>query len=270
MKKPYIYINKGVRIYLKQVSKISKFSSKENKELMKKIKRGDGEARTRLIRANQRLVISVAKKYRNKGIPFLDLISGGNIGLITAIEKYNLSRRTKFSSYAHPWIKGAICELIRNQSLIKFPDRMKKNIYKYKKCCDELRKVLYREPTIKEIAKKMDKTIEKTQEIQKWATTETVPLEEKYIASKSKLPSHEVGASPLLKEATPKILSVLTDRDKEIFRLRFGISNGKPHTLSETGKKLGGVSREAIRKMEIKALRKLRDNSKSAKELKKI
>lgn len=264
-----------VKMYLKEIGQIKLLKAVEEVELAKKMQGGDHKAKKRLVKANLRLVVSIAKRYVGRGMLFLDLIQEGNMGLIRAVEKFDYKKGYKFSTYATWWIRQAITRAIADQArTIRVPVHMVETINKLIRVSRHLLQELGREPTISEIAKRMEITEDKVREILKTAQ-EPVSLETPigkeedshlgdFIEDKDSPAPPKVASHSLLKEQLNEVLSTLTYREKRVLELRFGIATGHPHTLEEVGKEFG-VTRERIRQIEAKALRKLRYPTRSKK-----
>lgn len=270
---PGIKINDPVRMYLKEIGRVPLLSATEEIELAKKIEDGDEEAKRRLAEANLRLVVSIAKRYVGRGMLFLDLIQEGNMGLIKAVEKFDYNKGYKFSTYATWWIRQAITRAIADQArTIRIPVHMVETINKLIRVQRQLLQDLGREPSPEEVSKEMDLTPEKVREILKIAQ-EPVSLETPigeeddshlgdFIEDQEALAPSDAAAYELLKEQLEDVLDTLTDREENVLRLRFGLDDGRTRTLEEVGK-VFGVTRERIRQIEAKALRKLRHPSRS-------
>ncbi|AMA72369.1 MULTISPECIES: RNA polymerase sigma factor RpoD [Aneurinibacillus] len=270
---PGVKINDPVRMYLKEIGRVPLLSAEEEIELAKRIEQGDEEAKRRLAEANLRLVVSIAKRYVGRGMLFLDLIQEGNMGLIKAVEKFDYQKGYKFSTYATWWIRQAITRAIADQArTIRIPVHMVETINKLIRVSRQLLQELGREPTPEEIAEKMDLTPEKVREIMKIAQ-EPVSLETPigeeddshlgdFIEDQDALAPSDAAAYELLKEQLEDVLDTLTEREENVLRLRFGLDDGRTRTLEEVGK-VFGVTRERIRQIEAKALRKLRHPSRS-------
>ena len=264
-----------VRMYLKGIGQVDLLDKQEEVELAKRIEKGDEEAKSQLVEANLRLVVSIAKKYVGKGMSFLDLIQEGNMGLMKAVEKFDYTKGYKFSTYATWWIRQAITRAIADQGrTIRVPVHMVEKINKLIKIQRQLLQEKGREPTPEEIAEEMDISADKVSEIKKIAQESVsldTPIGEEEDSSlgdfiedtKTPEPSSTVSKN-LLKEQLDSVLDTLTDREKRILELRFGIEDGRPSTLEEVGKEFG-VTRERIRQIEAKALRKLRHPTRSKK-----
>lgn len=268
-----IAIDDPVKIYLKEIGRVPLLTAEEEIELAQRMTQGDSYAKKRLSEANLRLVVSIAKKYVGRGMQFLDLIQEGNLGLIKAVEKFDYTKGFKFSTYATWWIRQAITRAIADQArTIRIPVHMIETINKMMKVTRNLQQDLGREPTPEEISEKMDIPVEKIKKVMKIAK-EPVSLETPigededsslgdFIEDKSaKNPSDEVTYLKL-KEHTRNILDTLSPREASVLRLRFGIDCDSDHTLEEVGKKFT-VTRERIRQIEAKALRKLRHPTRS-------
>ncbi|AIE60773.1 RNA polymerase sigma factor RpoD [Bacillus methanolicus] len=270
---PGVKINDPVRMYLKEIGRVDLLSAEEEIELAKRIEQGDEEAKRRLAEANLRLVVSIAKRYVGRGMLFLDLIQEGNMGLIKAVEKFDYRKGYKFSTYATWWIRQAITRAIADQArTIRIPVHMVETINKLIRVQRQLLQDLGREPTPEEIAEDMDLTPEKVREILKIAQ-EPVSLETPigeeddshlgdFIEDQDATSPSDHAAYELLKEQLEDVLDTLTDREENVLRLRFGLDDGRTRTLEEVGK-VFGVTRERIRQIEAKALRKLRHPSRS-------
>lgn len=264
-----------VRMYLREIGKIPLLTPEEEVELAKRVEEGDPEAKAKLIEANLRLVVSIAKKYIGRGMLFLDLIQEGNLGLIRAVEKFDYRKGFKFSTYATWWIRQAITRAIADQArTIRIPVHMVETINKLIRVSRQLVQQLGREPTAEEIAAEMGIAPEKVEEIHRIAqepvSLETPIGEEEdselgdFLEDKDIPSPEEAAAQQLLREQLEEMLEELTDREREVLRLRFGLEDGHPYTLEEVGRRFG-VTRERIRQIEAKALRKLRHPSRSKK-----
>ncbi len=270
---PGVKISDPVRMYLKEIGRVPLLSAQDEIELAKRIEAGDEEAKRRLAEANLRLVVSIAKRYVGRGMLFLDLIQEGNLGLIKAVEKFDYRKGYKFSTYATWWIRQAITRAIADQArTIRIPVHMVETINKLIRVSRQLLQELGREPTAEEIAEEMDLTPDKVREIQKIAQ-EPVSLETPigeeddshlgdFIPDDEAPAPADAAAYELLKEQLEDVLDTLTEREENVLRLRFGLDDGRTRTLEEVGK-VFGVTRERIRQIEAKALRKLRHPSRS-------
>ncbi|QEK12343.1 RNA polymerase sigma factor RpoD [Crassaminicella thermophila] len=270
-----INIDDPVRMYLKEIGKVPLLSATEEIELAKRMENGDEEAKRRLCEANLRLVVSIAKRYVGRGMLFLDLIQEGNLGLIKAVEKFDWRKGYKFSTYATWWIRQAITRAIADQArTIRIPVHMVETINKLIRVSRQLLQELGREPKPDEIAKEMDLPEEKVRDILKIAqepvSLETPIGEEEdshlgdFIPDEDAPAPAEAAAFSMLKEQLVEVLDTLTPREQKVLRLRFGLDDGRARTLEEVGKKFD-VTRERIRQIEAKALRKLRHPSRSKK-----
>ena len=264
-----------VRMYLKEIGTVPLLSAGEEIRLAKRKAEGDVNAKERLIEANLRLVVSIAKRYVGRGMQFLDLIQEGNLGLIKAVEKYDYSKGFKFSTYATWWIRQAITRAIADQArTIRIPVHMVETINRLIRTSRQLLQELGREPTPEEIAEKMEMPVERVREIMKISqdpvSLETPIGEEEdshlgdFIQDDEASQPSEEASYTLLREQLEEVLSTLTPREEQVLRMRFGLIDGKPHTLEEVGKEFD-VTRERIRQIESKALRKLRHPSRSKK-----
>ena len=270
-----VSIEDPVRMYLKEIGKVSLLSADEEIELAKRMEKGDEAAKKRLAEANLRLVVSIAKRYVGRGMLFLDLIQEGNLGLIKAVEKFDYRKGYKFSTYATWWIRQAITRAIADQArTIRIPVHMVETINKLIRVSRQLLQELGREPTPEEIAAEMDMPVERVREIlkisQEPVSLETPIGEEEdshlgdFIQDDNVPVPADAAAFTLLKEQLVEVLSTLTDREQKVLRLRFGLDDGRARTLEEVGKEFN-VTRERIRQIEAKALRKLRHPSRSRK-----
>jgi len=259
----------ALRTYLKEIRNIPLLTAKEEITLTKSIKKGDEQARKQMIRSNLRLVINIAKRYMHLGIPFLDLIEEGNLGLMKAVDRFDHKKGFRFSTYAAWWIKQGITRSISEQGkMIRVPVYMNELITKWKKKKEHLTQKLNRIPTDEEIAKRLNLPKEKQEQINFWMSTTTssleAPIGEESEAVVSDLIEDETATPPdaqiehlFDKERVSDLLEVMTPREKEILDMRFGLVDTKLHTLAEVARKLG-VSRERIRQIEETALKKLR------------
>ena len=268
-------INDPVRMYLKEIGQIKLLTLEEEGELADRITAGDEEAKNILAEANLRLVVSIAKRYVGRGMLFLDLIQEGNIGLMKAVEKFDVTKGYKFSTYATWWIRQAITRAIADQArTIRVPVHMVETINKLARVQRQLTLELNREPSEDELAEKMGTSVERVREIYKISqdpvSLETPIGEEDdshlgdFIKDERNLSPEEFATNEMLKDEIFQVLETLTEREEKVIRLRFGLEDGKPRTLEEVGQ-MFGVTRERIRQIEAKALRKLRHPSRSRK-----
>ena len=264
-----------VRMYLKEIGKVPLLTADQETDLAQRMEKGDEVARKQLAEANLRLVVSIAKRYVGRGMLFLDLIQEGNMGLIKAVEKFDYRKGYKFSTYATWWIRQAITRAIADQArTIRIPVHMVETINKLTRVSRQLLQELGREPSPEEIAEEMDIPVDRVREIQKISqepvSLETPIGEEEDSHLGDFLPDDDVpapseaAASMILKEQLVEVLGTLTEREQKVLRLRFGLDDGRARTLEEVGKEFN-VTRERIRQIEAKALRKLRHPSRSRK-----
>lgn len=270
-----VSIDDPVRMYLKEIGKVPLLSADEEVELAKRMENGDIEAKKKLAEANLRLVVSIAKRYVGRGMLFLDLIQEGNLGLIKAVEKFDYKKGYKFSTYATWWIRQAITRAIADQArTIRIPVHMVETINKYVRVQRQLLQELGREPQPEEIAKHMNMPVDRVREIQK-ISLEPVSLETPigeeedshlgdFIQDDNVPVPADAAAFTLLKEQLEEVLGTLTEREQKVLTLRFGLEDGRARTLEEVGREFN-VTRERIRQIEAKALRKLRHPSRSKK-----
>lgn len=270
-----ISIDDPVKIYLKEIGRVPLLTPEEETELAKRMTEGDKEAKKRLTEANLRLVVSIAKKYVGRGMQFLDLIQEGNLGLLKAVDKFDYTKGFKFSTYATWWIRQAITRAIADQArTIRIPVHMVETITKVRKTSSQLLHETGHDPTAEEIAERLDMTPEKVREIMRIAqdpvSLETPIGEEEdshlgdFIPDDDAPAPADAASNMLLKEQLNEVLDTLTEREAKVLRLRFGLDDGHPRTLEEVGKEFN-VTRERIRQIEAKALRKLRHPSRSKK-----
>ena len=270
-----ISIEDPVRMYLKEIGKVPLLSAEEEIELAKRMENGDQEAKKRLAEANLRLVVSIAKRYVGRGMLFLDLIQEGNLGLIKAVEKFDYRKGYKFSTYATWWIRQAITRAIADQArTIRIPVHMVETINKLIRVSRQLLQELVREPTPEEISEEMGMPVDRVREIlkisQEPVSLETPIGEEEdshlgdFIQDDNVPVPAEAASFTLLREQLVEVLGTLTEREQKVLRLRFGLDDGRARTLEEVGKEFN-VTRERIRQIEAKALRKLRHPSRSRK-----
>ncbi len=270
-----VNVDDPVRMYLREIGKIPLLTYEEELDLAKKVLEGDEEAKQKLAESNLRLVVSIAKKYVGRGMLFLDLIQEGNMGLIKAVEKFDYTKGYKFSTYATWWIRQAITRAIADQArTIRIPVHMVETINKLIRTSRDLLQRLGREPTPEEISKEIELPVDKVLEIQKIAqdpvSLETPIGEEDdshlgdFIQDDDSPAPQDSVAYTLLKEQLEEVMNTLTPREAKVLKLRFGLEDGKARTLEEVGKEFM-VTRERIRQIEAKALRKLRHPSRSKK-----
>lgn len=268
-------IDDPVRMYLKEIGKVPLLTTEQEITLAKRMGEGDEEAKKELAEANLRLVVSIAKRYVGRGMQFLDLIQEGNLGLIKAVEKFDYTKGYKFSTYATWWIRQAITRAIADQArTIRIPVHMVETINRLLRAQRQLVQDLGREPTLEELSKYMDLPVARVREIQK-ISQEPVSLETPigeeddshlgdFIQDENMPVPMDAAAFTLLREQLIEVLGSLTEREQKVLRLRFGLDDGRARTLEEVGKEFS-VTRERIRQIEAKALRKLRHPSRSRK-----
>ena len=270
-----ISIDDHVKMYLKEIGRVNLLSAEEEMDLAERMSKGDEEAKKKLAEANLRLVVSIAKRYVGRGMMFLDLIQEGNLGLIRAVDKFDYTKGYKFSTYATWWIRQAITRAIADQArTIRIPVHMVETINKLVRVSRQLVQELGREPTPEELAKGLNMSVEKVREISKISqepvSLETPISEEEdshlgdFIPDDDALAPSEAASYVLLKEQLVDVLQTLTPREAKVLKLRFGLIDGRQRTLEEVGKEFN-VTRERIRQIEAKALRKLRHPSRSKK-----
>ncbi len=268
-----ISVDDPVKIYLKEIGRVPLLSNEEEQELAKRMAEGDEEARAKLSEANLRLVVSIAKRYAGRGMMFLDLIQEGNMGLIKAVEKFDYSKGYKFSTYATWWIRQAITRAIADQArTIRIPVHMVETINKVMRVERQLLQELGRQPKPEEVAQEMGMSVEKIREVLKIAQ-EPIPLETPigeeedshlgdFIPDEDITAPSDAASQVMLKEELEDVLKTLTDREARVLKMRFGLEDGRMRTLEEVGRDFN-VTRERIRQIEAKALRKLRHPSRS-------
>jgi RNA polymerase primary sigma factor len=259
-----------VQFYLRSIGRIKLLAPVEEIELARRIAKGDEVAKKRLVQSNLRLVVSVAKKYQGRGLPFLDLIQEGNLGLIRAAEKFDAERGYKFSTYATWWIRQGITRALADKSrTIRVPVHMVETINNLRKVTRKLSQELGRRPSLEELAKGMDVTVQKIKDIlaanrsplsldTPYGEDEDNSLAELVEDENTRRPEDSTEAA-LMADDIRGILSTLTPREREVLILRFGLNDGKPRTLEQVGK-LVGITRERTRQIELKALRALRQS----------
>lgn len=264
-----------VRMYLKEIGTVPLLSAEEELNLAKRKAEGDEHAKERLIEANLRLVVSIAKRYTGRGMSFLDLVQEGNIGLMRAVEKFDYTKGYRLSTYATWWVKQAITRALADQSrTIRLPVHMVETVNRIRRAQRNLSVSLGREPSVDELAENLGMTRRRVTELLQ-ASGDTVSLETPvgdedgsslgdFVADDSNESTEDKAESFLLREEIDEMLKGLSPREREVIILRFGLETGKPMTLEEVGKRFN-VTRERIRQIETAALRKLRNPSKSKK-----
>ena len=268
-------IDDPVRMYLKEIGKVPLLSGEREMELAQKMEEGDGNAKQELVEANLRLVVSIAKRYVGKGMSFLDLIQEGNLGLMKAVEKFDYRKGYKFSTYATWWIRQSITRAIADQArTIRIPVHMVETIHKVARVSRQLVQENGRDPSAEEIAKVMKMSPEKVREIMKIAldpvSLETPIGEEEdshlgdFIEDSDSPAPQDAVADVMLREQLNEVLHTLTPREEQVLKLRFGLDDGRTRTLEEVGQ-VFNITRERIRQIEAKALRKLRHPTRSRK-----
>jgi len=266
-------IDDPVRMYLKEIGKVPLLDAEEEKELARRMSEGDEYAKNKLVEANLRLVVSIAKRYVGKGMFFLDLIQEGNLGLMKAVEKFDYQKGYKFSTYATWWIRQAITRAIADQArTIRIPVHMVETIHKVSRYSRQMLQELGREATAEEIGEKMGMSAEKVREIMKIAqdpvSLETPIGEEEdshlgdFIPDDDTPAPADAASATILREVIERELHTLTPREEHVIKLRFGLYDGRSRTLEEVGKEFD-ITRERIRQIEAKALRKLRHPSRA-------
>ena len=264
-----------VRMYLKEIGKVPLLSADEEMELARKMSEGDKAAKDMLVEANLRLVVSIAKRYVGRGMFFLDLIQEGNLGLMKAVDKFDYSKGYKFSTYATWWIRQAITRAIADQArTIRIPVHMVETINKVLRASRQLLQELGHEASAEEISGMMNMPVDRVREIMKIAqepvSLETPIGEEEdshlgdFIPDDDALAPAEAASQTLLREQLEEVLHTLTPREEQVLKLRFGFKDGRQRTLEEVGKEFN-ITRERIRQIEAKALRKMRHPSRAKK-----
>ena len=266
-------VNDPVRMYLKEIGKIPLLTPEQEQELASRLAEGDEQAYDKMIEANLRLVVSIAKRYVGRGLPFLDLIQEGNLGLIKAVGKFDHTKGYKFSTYATWWIRQSISRAIADHArTIRIPVHMVETINRVARANHELLQELGRDPTAGEIAHRLHPPLEKVEEVMRVSqdpiSLETPVGEEDdshlgdFIPDDEAYEPADAAAYALLREQLAGVLKTLTPREEKVLCLRYGLTDGKMHTLEEVGEEFN-VTRERIRQIEAKALRKLRHPSRS-------
>ncbi len=265
------FADDSVRLYLREIGKIPLLSLEEEQELAQKIVEGDEKAKEKMVEANMRLVVSIAKRYSGRGLDFLDLIQEGNTGLLRAVDKFDPEKGFKFSTYATWWIRQAITRAIADQArTIRIPVHMVETINKVLRTTRKLTTELNREPTTEEIAKELDMEVEKIEYVMR-IKQDIASLDASvgrdgedddsvlgdFVEDEERVSPEDSAATQILKEQLASIIATLSDREQKIIKLRFGIGGERPHTLEEVGGEFS-VTRERIRQIEAKALSKLR------------
>ena len=261
-------IEDPVRMYLKEIERVPLLTAQQEVALAKRVEKGEVSAKKALMEANLRLVVSIAKHFIGRGIPLLDLIQDGNMGLVKAVERFDYRKGYKFSTYATWWIRQEIMRTIADQArTIRVSRQMVETINKMSRVSRQLLQEYGRDPTAEEIAKKMNFTVEKVREIMKFAqepvSLET-PIGEEEDSHLSDFIEDQVSQTPadaalyaVLQGHVEEILSILTPREREVISLRFGLVDGEPRTLEEIGQ-MYGLTRERIRQIESISLKKIR------------
>lgn len=259
----------AIKLYLREIKNTPLLTAEEEIQLARRIKKGDRKARSKMIRSNLRLVINIAKRYSYLGVPIMDLIEEGNLGLMKAVEKFNPRKGYRFSTYGAWWIKQYITRAIANQGkTIRVPIYMLELLMKFKKVSDEFTNKLNRRPKVSEIAKRMQLSIKKVQEINQIVakiSSLNAPVGDEGSAEFMELIEDEKIETAwdeltgyLMEEKITELLTKMTPREKKILTLRFGLKNGVTHTLNETAKYFG-ITRERVRQIETAAMHKLRN-----------
>ncbi|MCX8064443.1 MAG: RNA polymerase sigma factor RpoD/SigA [Candidatus Hydrogenedentes bacterium] len=271
-----VLLEKGLVAYISQISKIPLLAPEEEKRLAQRIKRGDGKARKKLILSNLRLVVSIAKRYMNYGLPLLDLIEEGNIGLMKAVDTFDPSRGTRFSTYATWWIRQTITRALSNQSrTVRIPVYMSETLLRYKKAVEEFYVRTGHQPSVKEIAEELGVTEHEAEQLKEYLEcmvavdfAQYVPEAEDSMylnKSESHLKSDSFVEGLEKEQDLEFLLSLLPERDANVLKYRYGLMDGKPHTLVETGRKFN-LTRERVRQIERNAINFLRNYVESHKD----
>ena len=265
------FADDSVRLYLREIGKIPLLTNEEEAELAQEIVKGSRKAKEKMVEANMRLVVSIAKRYSGRGLDFLDLIQEGNTGLLRAVEKFDPEKGFKFSTYATWWIRQAITRAIADQArTIRIPVHMVETINKVLRTTRKLTTELNREPTIEEIAKELDMDVDKVEYVMR-IKQDIASLDASvgrdgddedsvlgdFVEDEERASPEDSAANQILKEQLAEIISTLSEREQKIIKMRFGIGGERPHTLEEVGYEFS-VTRERIRQIEAKALSKLR------------
>ncbi len=265
------FADDSVRLYLREIGKIPLLTQDEEQELAKKIVEGNKKAKDKMVEANMRLVVSIAKRYSGRGLDFLDLIQEGNTGLLRAVDKFDPEKGFKFSTYATWWIRQAITRAIADQArTIRIPVHMVETINKVLRTTRKLTQELNREPSTEEIAKELDMDVDKIEYVMR-IKQDIASLDASvgrdgddedsvlgdFVEDEERASPEDSAATQILKEQLASIISTLSDREQKIIKMRFGIGGERPHTLEEVGVEFS-VTRERIRQIEAKALSKLR------------
>ena len=270
-----VMIDDPVKLYLKEIGRVPLLDVETEAELARRMSEGDEKAKKQLVEANLRLVVSIAKRYVGKGLFFLDLIQEGNLGLMKAVSKFDYTKGYKFSTYATWWIRQAITRAIADQArTIRIPVHMVETIHKVTKKSREMLQEKGREVSAAEVAKEVNMNPDRVREIMKIAqdpiSLETPVGEEEdshigdFIEDQESPAPAEAASYELLREQLNEVLHTLTPREEQVLRLRFGLEDGRQRTLEEVGQQFN-ITRERIRQIEAKALRKLRHPSRSKK-----
>lgn len=269
-------LDRGLMTYISQISTIPLLSPEEERKLAERVKKGDGRARKKLILSNLRLVVSIAKKYMNYGLPLLDLIEEGNIGLMKAVDSFDPSRGTRFSTYATWWIRQTITRALSNQSrTVRIPVYMSETLLRYKKTLEEFYVRTGQQPTLEEIAKELRITEDEAKQLKEYLEcmspidfAQFIPEVEDSVQlgrTEVQLKSESFIADLEKEEDLEFLLSLLPEKDAEVLKYRYGLLDGKPHTLVETGKKFN-FTRERVRQIERNAINFLRNYVESHKD----